>query len=568
MRITNDGITKVQATIVAVIIIIALIAGVYYATLPGPTPSLTPTPAPTPTPTPTATPTPTKTVLRMGFAWPCYIDPAVGSDECSSSALVNLYDPLIFPTPEGDLKVWLAESWTISADGLVYTLKIRSGTKFHSGQQLTAEDVKFSMDRIITIGEGYAYLFSPYIDKAEVIENNQVRFTLKKSFGPFLSTLIRLYIVEKAEVMAHIKTPGEYGEFGDYGKEWLLTHDAGSGPYKVREMKMEEWLYAERFKDYWAPMAPKAADEIRLLKLAASPATERVMMLNKELEITSHWLPPETYEELGKVQGIKIGAYPQGGMTYFMMNTQKPPLDDIYVRKALAYTFDYEADLSIYPYSRIADSPVQKGIPGYVKCSIYYYNLTKAEEELKQSKYYPDIVNNPDKYLMEVHYPAEAPARERECLLLAEGASKIGLKIQVVKTPWLKTIEEMSSLETSPHMEFVGVVIHYNEAGSLLESRYHSKSAKTWEQNEWLYMSYPEVDEKIEDALATVDRDARFAKYADLQRWIIEICPSIFTCEYYLENAYRDYVDFPVMQGKAALIMGYDYDARNIQILE
>ncbi|HIP98936.1 TPA: ABC transporter substrate-binding protein, partial [Candidatus Bipolaricaulota bacterium] len=181
-------------------------------------------------------------VLRITFAWPTYIDPAVGSDFSSSSSFVNLYDTLVYPDVNGDPQPHVATRWDVSQDGKVWTFYLRDDVYFHDGTPLTAEDVKFSMDRITTIGEGYGFLFVGRIDHTEVVDEHTVRFYLVEPFGPFLSTLYRLYILNKELVEANIKRPGPYGDMGDYGKEFLLTHDAGSGPYMVKEFRVEEEL--------------------------------------------------------------------------------------------------------------------------------------------------------------------------------------------------------------------------------------------------------------------------------------------------------------------------------------
>ena len=98
------------------------------------------------------------------------------------------------------------------------------------------------MDRIIEIGEGYGYMFSGKVEKSEAVNDYTVRFTLSEPYGPFLVTLVRLYILNEELVTANVKMDGTYGDNGDYGKEWLLTHDAGSGPYSCREMRLEEYL--------------------------------------------------------------------------------------------------------------------------------------------------------------------------------------------------------------------------------------------------------------------------------------------------------------------------------------
>lgn len=79
-------------------------------------------------------------VIRHTNSWPCYIDPAVGSDYVSSIALCNLYDSLVFPNPDGSVKPWLAKSWEISGDGLTYIFELVPGVKFHSGNSMYHKD--------------------------------------------------------------------------------------------------------------------------------------------------------------------------------------------------------------------------------------------------------------------------------------------------------------------------------------------------------------------------------------------------------------------------------------------
>jgi len=558
--VNKSAITKLQAAIIAIIIIIALAVGIYFALRPAPTPG------------PGPTPTPEKRAIRVGFSWPNKIDPAIGNDELSTTSLCNLYDPLLWPKTVGEgggVKAHVAESWTVSSDGLVYTFKIRQGIKFHSGRNLTAEDVKFSLDRLLTIGQGFAYLFSPYVDKTEVVDTYTVKITLKKPFGPFLSACIRLYILDKAEVMAHIKKPGPYGDYGDYATEWLRTHDAGSGAYKVVDCRAEEWYRYELFTDYWGYVDPQAPTEVTVMWTATgSPSTELAMMVNGELEVTDAWLPEETLDALDKIEGIKRVAWPEMSEYYIYMNTKKPPLDDIWVRKAIAYICPYDKMMEqIYSRYTKATSCVPAGTPGYVNCQIYYYNKTLAEECLKKSKYYPGIIQNPDEYVIEFHWIADVPERELDALLLAEAAAEIGLKIQPVKTFWSKVVEEMGSLETCAHMYDILVAAHYPEAGSLLESRYHSKSCGTWEQGEWLQNET--IDHMIEDALATIDTQQRYQKYAQIQREIMNLCPSLFIYDYKTTLAQWEFVVIPAAENpaNATMIMGYERTFRFWKVL-
>jgi peptide/nickel transport system substrate-binding protein len=215
--------------------------------------------------------------LRVTFAWPTYIDPAVGSDFSSSSAFVNLYDTLVYPTPDGSVKPNVAESWETSPDGLTWTFHLRRGVKFHDGSELTAEDVAFSMDRITTIGEGYGYMFLGKVQRSDAVDDYTVRFTLSEPYGPFLVTLVRLYILNKDLVMANIKADGTYGDMGNYAKEWLLTHDAGSGPYQAKDVRLEEYVLMEKFDDYWGYFAPSPPDVVKFIG-TTEPVTIRTMI--------------------------------------------------------------------------------------------------------------------------------------------------------------------------------------------------------------------------------------------------------------------------------------------------
>ncbi len=500
--------------------------------------------------------------LRVTFAWPTYIDPAVGSDFSSSSAFVNLYDTLVYPTPDGSVKANVAERWETSGDGLTWTFYLRDDVKFHDGSNLTAQDVVFSMDRIIEIGEGYGYMFHGKVQKSEAVDDYTVRFTLSEPYGPFLITLVRLYILNEDLVMENAKMDGTYGNMGDYGKGWLLTNDAGSGPYACKEMRLEEYVLMNKFSGYWGYMAPNAPDEVRFIGTTEA-VTIRTMMSRKELEISDQWQSVEALNSLDQIDGVDIATMSYGTVFSFMMHTRKAPTDDVHFRRALAYALDYDTTVKrIFPGSIIAQGPVAPGYPGHwADFPKSQRNLDKAREELKKSKYYDNL----DEYPVEIHWIAEVPDEEKVALLALSNFSDIGIRAEVVKVPWLSVVEEMGNQDTSPNIVTVFVAPHYPEAGSMLSSRYHSDSAPTWEQNEWLLD--PKMDQMIEDAIATIDMDERFAKYEEIQKNINDIQPSIHLFEQAQKHAFQAaYVDWPATTGEKIPVMGYDFAANLIQV--
>jgi len=499
--------------------------------------------------------------LRTTWAWPTYIDPAVGSDFSSSVALVNLYDTLFYPDIKGDPQPHVAESWEVSADGLVWTVHLRQGIKFHDGTELTAEDVKFSMDRLTTVGEGYAYLFAGKVI-TETPDRYTVVFHLKEPFGPFLITLFRLYIVNKDLVMTNVKKPGPYGDMGDYGKQYLLTHDAGSGPYMLKRFSLEEHLLMVKNPNYWQPIDSYAPDEFKMIG-TTEPVTVRTLMSRRELEISDQWQSLEALTALDKIEGVDIAGYFPGTEFYYMMHTKKPPTDDIHFRKAMAWAMDYKTVVEmLFPGSIQSRGPVPQTLPGAdPRVFQYYRNLDKAILELKQSKYYAQL----DEYIVTVHWCAEVPDEEKVALLFMSNMADIGIDVKVVKVPWMSMIEEMATMETSPNIVTIFDSAHYPEAGSLLESRYKSESAATWEQNEWLLDT--ELDAMINDSVKTIDREERFAKYVKVQRYITDLCPTLFLFDQVEKHAYQaTYVDWPASRGEVIPVMGYNFAGRFIKV--
>jgi len=180
---------------------------------------------------------------------------------------------------------------------------------------------------------------------------------------------------------------------------------------------------------------------------------------------------------------------------------------------------------------------------------------------LKKSKYYDDL----DEYTVDFHWNGDVPVTEKVALLFMSNMADIGINVEMTKSVWLSMVENSSRPETSPHILIVNDTPQYPEAGALLESRYKSETAPTWEQNEWLLD--PVYDEMVEEALRTVDDQERFAKYAVLQEYIMDLCPSIYLVEMLTRHAYQsEYLEAPVFNGLGIPFMGYDLDSRFINV--
>jgi len=464
---------------------------------------------------------------------------------------------------KGEAQPHIAESWKVSDDGLTWTFYIRKGVKFHDGSELTASDVKYSFDRFRTIGRGNAFLLLGQEMSAEVIDTYTIDFHLEKPMGPFLSILVYFYIVNEDLLRANTEEDGEYGEFGDYGRRYLLTHDAGSGPYMVEDVEVGSSITMVANPYYWIPMDPNAPDEFKMIGTVEA-VTVRTLLSNRALEIGDQNQSLENLEALKNIEGVEIAHYDFSAQWDYMICTRKPPTDDIHFRKAMAWATDYDTVINqILVGSTQAKGPVPQVLASHNPAVFQYHrDLDKAMEELKQSKYYGQL----EEYPIDVIWCAEVPDEEKMALLFMSNMADVGIKVNIVKTPWSALTNQLASLETSPHIAITYPQARYAEAGAVLDVRYTSKSVTSYSQNEWLLD--PEYDAMVEDAIQTIDKDERYAKYDKLQQYIVDLCPTIFVCDYVNKRPFQsDYVDWYVAANEPfSPVAGYDFIIRNIKI--
>ena len=486
------------------------------------------------------------------------IDPAIGISNSSAISFVNLYDTLVFPT-ENEVKPWLATDWKVSEDGTEYTFYLKKGVKFHDGSELLASDVAFTAKRLIDIGEGFAYIYSNIIKDVVAVDNYTVKFILNHPFGPFVDSLCRLYIVNEDLIMANLKD-GSYGKYGDYGRDFLITHDAGSGPYMAKELVQQDYFYAVKFDDWHMEWDKNAPESFKII-YGTEPSTVRTMLASKQLEISDPWQSSENLKALSKLEGIKVVPYSTRLVQNVFFNTSIVPTDDVNYRKALSCLFDYDMIVKdIFVDSKLNHGPVSSYTAGSVDTTQYKYDIEKAKEYLSKSEY----ANNYQNYTIEFLVNSDVQDIEKIALAFQSAAKQVGINVEITKAPWVTIQERVSTSESTPHVTTINSGPQYNEAGATLESGFHSKTAGTYENCHWYLMD--ELDAEIESALATTDKDERFAKYEKLQNKIVdEICPSAWIADLTERVAYQaTYIEWPAAEAAKAgeikaYLMGYPY---------
>jgi len=512
-----------------------------------------------------------ETVLYYKIATTAHPDPHTGSGAVDINVYINTYNSLLRPVvdPVEGLVPGpsVAASWEVSETGLVYTFHLRTDILFHDGGRLTAEDVVFSLERLLAMGQGFSFLFQNCLKAGGTValDPYTVQMTLVQPSGPFLLQLSNLYIVSKAGILAHMKA-GNYGDYGDYGADFLNSgKDCGSGAYWISAYTAGAFIEGTRFTDSWEEFVPNAPDKI-YQTLVSDPVALQTMMKRRELDISKYNMTKEWYDAVDAFEGVDVVSVPANQEMYLQMNTQVPPLDDIHFRRALAWVFDYgTVQEEVFDVYQPSIGPVPRVLPGSDPSLFQFtYDLARAQDELRQSKYYGNL----QQYMpLKFVWLGTLPHEETIGLIFKQDAALIGIDIELVKLPWAKIVEDCSSQATSPQLLLMYVQAAYPEAIATLYTKYHSAATGTWSQTEWLMD--PEVDALIDAALKTSDRDARLALSRVVQQKIIELCPTIFTYDTRSIYAYQaNIIDLSeVLRYPELAALGYFQEGRRIAVL-
>jgi len=291
------------------------------------------------------------------------------------SVPLNIYDRLVeCITVDGKPEIipGLAESWTVSGDGLVYTFKLRKNVKFHNGEVFKADDVVFTIERMMT-AENETYntdffdmiaganaMFEEEADSVSglnVIDDNTIEITLEYPFGAFLANL--------ATPPCSIYNRKACEAAGDeFGINPALT--IGSGPFRLKEWALNDKIVMETYKDYWR--GASKLDGITV-KIIPDHETQRMAFENGEVDIFDASFAQSQvpyFKESAKWKD-KIKTAPEAGLRFYMFNVAYKPFDDVNVRRAIAHAINRRQiiDALFNGEGKITNGLVVEGVLGH-----------------------------------------------------------------------------------------------------------------------------------------------------------------------------------------------------------
>lgn len=275
------------------------------------------------------------TLIIAYNADPEILDPHRTTALIAGRAFAITNEQLVTRDYDGEFAPGLAESWDISEDGLTYTFTLREGVTFHSGKEMTSEDVKYTFDRWRNMeASPTAYLIEA-IENVEAPDPLTVVFTMTEPYNIFLDQLAGAYgVILNGDVVE------------EAGEQYGVSVVDGTGPFRFVSWERNDRLVFERFDDYtWAaPIfdnpGPAYLDGIEI-RIYPEDATRVAEFQSGNVHIVQN-VPSADVERLSDSDGIDILQYDELETTFMGMNLSKFPTDDVNVRQAVNYAINRE----------------------------------------------------------------------------------------------------------------------------------------------------------------------------------------------------------------------------------
>lgn len=313
------------------------------------------------------------------------LDPAIGYDWQNWSMINAMFSRLVdYPAGTTELKPSLAESYDVSPDGKTYTFKLHKGVKFSNGREVTAADVKYSIERAVnpkTQGPGAGFFHSivgadkmtagtaQALDGIVVVDDYTVRFDLVQPDATFLNVLALNFssAVPKEAVEA---------ANGDFGK-----HPVGSGAFILKEWTVGQRLVFEKNPNYFVKGRPHI--DGFTVEVGQEPLVALLRLQKGEVDIAGDGIPPAKYLEMKKSEDFKgmIVDRQQLETSYVTLNTQVKPFDDVKVRQAVNMAINKDRIVRIINgRATPANQVLPPLMPGYDKAyKGYAFDQAKAK---------------------------------------------------------------------------------------------------------------------------------------------------------------------------------------------
>ncbi|EKV28944.1 periplasmic oligopeptide-binding protein OppA [Caenispirillum salinarum AK4] len=452
--------------------------------------------------------------LRVGFSADALtLDPANHRNRETETIIRNMYDGVLTRTPDMQLAPQLAEGWSQTSP-TTYEFTIRDGVTFHDGSALTAQDIKYTFDRLIQDGAMNGQtsprksLLGP-LDRVEVKGDRTVVFTLSEPWPIFPAMLPFQEVV-----------PDGFTGAGAEGGANVTSN--GTGPFKLVEWRKGDAVIMERFEDYYGgspdnPPVGKACVERAIFQIIPESASRVAALLAGDVQIINE-LPAHAMGQVENNPDTEVLTV-NGTRTFFVaLNNAQPPFDDPRVRKAANYALDKQLIID-----RILNGTATP-LNGVLSPDAFGHNpdLKEYGHDLEKAKALLAEAGHEDG--LDVTMDVEGPFKDT-AEAIASLLSKAGIraKVQVAESAILK---DKWRSDEAPEDGQMWLTSWGN--GSLDPVGIFNPTLTTGGRGNSAHYSNPEVDALLEQAATEMDQEKRAALYRQAQEIVNEDAPWIF----------------------------------------
>lgn len=415
----------------------------------------------------------------------------------------------------------LAESWDVSRDGLQYTFNLRKGVSFHEvkdfkpSRELNADDVIFSFNRVLDKNHpfhkvsGGNYLFFSYSGLADMIKNVEkiddykVRFNLNEKSAVFLVSMAMPF----AAVLSK-----EYGDqLLEKGTPEVIDQTpVGTGPFIVTDYRKGSLIRYKVNQNFWKK--PSSLDGM-IFSITPEPSVRFQKLRRKECDLIPFPLPSD-YEAIESHEDLNLVRADFHNLGYLAMNVEKPPLDNLKVRKAIRHALNKSLyiDAIYLGNARPAKGPIPLKMWSYFGgIKDYEYSVKKAQELLKEAGFENGF--EIELWTLPVSRPYN-PNGKKMGELMKEDLEKIGIKVKLVSYDWATYLKK--SEQGEHELIQMGWTSDNGDPDNFLVALLSCRSVESGGNlSRWCH---PEFNKLVTDAAQTLSKNRRSRLYRRAQK--------------------------------------------------
>ncbi|QFT88368.1 Oligopeptide-binding protein AppA precursor [Bacillus sp. THAF10] len=461
---------------------------------------------------------------------PTMFNPLYSADTASSAIEGFIYDGLLTSNTSFETELNMAESWDISEDDLVHTLKIKDGIKFHDGEPMNADDVVFTLS--IPLNEDYDGPRASYFEKIEKIEKVDdltVKVTLK-AVDPTIHIALGYSILPE-----HLLKDVPVAELGEY-TEFNVKNPIGTGPFKFETWEDGQFVKVVANEDYW-----QGRPFLDSLTYRIIPDADALMTALAAGDVHYYTVPASditTAQEWEANGQLKIESGLALSYSYLGYNLRNDLFKDVKVRQALTHALDRELIVESVmggdgEVANVPESPLSWAYDEDVP--VFEYDVEKAKAMLAEAGWKPGADGTLEKDGKKFEFTLKTnqgnKVREDIAVVVQEQFAEIGIKVTPDIMEWSAFLADIDP----PKWNFDAIILGWALSTDPDPSGiFHSKEIE--EGLNFVGWSNTEADKLMDEANLTMDREERATKIQAINKIIAQEQPYTFL---YYPNAHR-----------------------------